>query len=85
MLLLIEVADTSLEYDREIKLPRYAAAGIPEVWVVNLVENIIEVYREPFVASGMGRYRTQTNFVEGDTLTPQAFPDQKITVGDVLV
>lgn len=56
VLLLIEVADTSLEYDREIKLPRYAVSGIPEVWIVNLVENIVEVYCNPFVASGMGRF-----------------------------
>jgi Uma2 family endonuclease len=85
VLLLIEVADTSLEYDREIKLPRYAASEIPEVWIVNLVENIIEVYCKPFVASGIGRYRIRTNFVEGDILTPQAFPDLKIAVSDVLV
>ena len=85
VLLLIEVADTSLEYDKEIKLPRYADAGIPEVWIVNLVENVIEVYREPFVAFGMGRYRIRMEFVEGDTLTPQSFPDLKIAVSDVLV
>ncbi|MFQ6039781.1 MAG: Uma2 family endonuclease [Candidatus Poribacteria bacterium] len=85
VLLLIEVADTSLEYDREVKLPRYAAAGIPEVWIVNLVENVIEVYREPFVASGMGRYRIRMEFVEGDMLTSQSFPDLKIEANVVLV
>ena len=85
VLFLIEVADTSLEYDREVKIPRYAAAGIPEVWIVNLVENLIEVYREPFVTSGMGRYRIRMVFVEGDTLTPQAFPDLKIEANLVLV
>lgn len=67
VLFLIEVADTSLEYDREVKLPRYAATGIPEVWIVNLVESIIEVYREPFLAFGTGRYRIRMDFVEGDT------------------
>lgn len=85
VLLLIEVADTSLEYDKMVKLPRYATAGIPEVWIVNLVENIIEVYREPFVAFGMGRYRIRMEFVEGETITPQAFGDLKIAVDDVLV
>jgi len=84
VLLLIEVADTSLEYDREIKLPRYANAGVPEVWIVNLVENIVEVYREPLVSSGMGYYRIRMNFVKGDTLMLQAFPDLKIAISDVL-
>ena len=47
VLLLIEVADTSLAQDREVKLPRYAAAGIPEVWIVALEEEHVEVYRRP--------------------------------------
>jgi len=85
VLLLIEVADTSLEYDKMVKLPRYAVAGIPEVWIVNLIENIIEVYREPFVSSGIGRYRIRMEFIKGDTITPQAFLDLKIATNNVLV
>ena len=46
-LLVIEVADTSVEYDREIKLPLYAESGIPEFWLINLEDNVIEVHREP--------------------------------------
>ena len=85
VLLLIEVADTSLENDKEIKLPRYAAAGISEVWIVNLVDNIIEVYREPLIlTNGMSRYRKRTYFVKGDTLTPQAISSLKIAVDEVL-
>ena len=45
--LLIEVANTSLDYDRTIKLPRYAEAGIPEVWIVDLEAQAIEQYCEP--------------------------------------
>ena len=45
ILLLIEVSD--LKYDREVKLPLYARAGIPEVWIVNLEAQILEVYRQP--------------------------------------
>lgn len=45
--LIIEVAETFAEYDRRIKLPLYARAGIPEVWLVNLPERIVEVYSEP--------------------------------------
>ena len=86
VLLLIEVADTTLESDKNIKLPRYAASKIEEVWLVNLVDNIIEVYREPFVLDdGTADYRTRRDFVKGDTLTPQAAPSLKIAVDDVLV
>ena len=46
-LLVIEVADTSLSYDRNIKLSRYARAGVPEVWIIDLNRARIEVYREP--------------------------------------
>jgi Uma2 family endonuclease len=45
VLLLVEVAESSLSFDRKVKLPRYAAAGIPEVWIVNLSERRLECYR----------------------------------------
>lgn len=47
VLLIIEVADTSTEYDRLVKLPVYAAAGIPETWLLDLNRRLIEVYRQP--------------------------------------
>ncbi len=47
VLLLIEVADTSLDYDRNVKIPLYARHKIPEVWLVNLEEKTIEVFRHP--------------------------------------
>jgi Uma2 family endonuclease len=47
VLLLVEVADSSLSYDREVKLPNYAIAGIPEYWIVNLIDKQIEVHRNP--------------------------------------
>lgn len=47
ILLIVEVADTSLEHDRDTKLPLYAAAGIPEYWLVNLSDRSVGVYREP--------------------------------------
>ncbi|RTH24166.1 hypothetical protein CSW38_09350 [Thermus scotoductus] len=46
-LLVIEVADTSLDYDLTVKLPLYAKAGIPEVWVVDLVREKVHVFRKP--------------------------------------
>jgi Uma2 family endonuclease len=45
--LLVEVADSSLQFDRLQKRPQYAAAGIPEYWIVNLVDRCLEVYSEP--------------------------------------
>lgn len=56
VLLIVEVADTTLHFDTEIKVPRYAAAGIPEVWVVDLQGECIHVYRKPG-AGGYGEVR----------------------------
>jgi Uma2 family endonuclease len=79
VLLIIEVAETSLVEDREIKLPRYASSGVPEVWIVNLIENIVEVYREPLtLANGIPGYRRRTDFRPGELLSPEAFPDLEI-------
>ena len=101
VLLLIEVADATLRNDKEIKLPRYAASKIEEVWIVNLVDNIIEVYREPIqLANGTAGYLTRifcglrfyvnhrakrAEFVKGNTLTPKALPSLEIAVDDVLI
>ena len=47
ILLVIEVAETSLEYDREVKIPRYAQAGIPEVWLLDVQHQLVMVYTQP--------------------------------------
>jgi Uma2 family endonuclease len=47
VLLVLEVSDTTLSQDRSLKLPLYAGAGIPEIWIVNLLEERLEVYRAP--------------------------------------
>ena len=80
VLLLVEVADASLGYDRDVKLPLYARAGIPEFWIVNRSENQIEVYRQP----AGDRYRSVTIHERGDTVSPLAFPDISVQVADVL-
>lgn len=73
--LLIEVADTSLLVDRRVKLPLYAAAGIPEVWLVDLTTDTVEVYRQP-----EGReYRDCTRATTG-IVAPLAAPDLQIDV-----
>ena len=80
VLLLIEVADSSVDYDRNEKLPRYARAGIPEVWITVLPEGIVEAHTEP---SG-GRYTHTRIFVSGDTITPGCFPDIALPVSEIL-
>jgi Uma2 family endonuclease len=71
VLLLVEVADTSLEFDREVKLPLYAEAGIPEVWLVNLKENLLEVYRDP----RGGRYREIRLLSPEEEVSPTLLPE----------
>ena len=71
VLLLVEVADTTLAFDRDIKLPRYAAAGIPEVWIVALEEDQVAVYRNP----GAEGYAEEKAFKRGEAVTIEALPE----------
>jgi Uma2 family endonuclease len=79
-LLVIEVADTSVQYDRSTKIPQYARAAIPEAWLVNLPADGIEVYRTP----RDGRYTEVTTVSRGDTLTPLALPGVELSVDEIL-
>ena len=78
--LLIEVADSTLSYDRGSKLPAYGRAGIREVWIINLPEHKIEVYREPHYLG----YASKNVLREKDQASPQAFPDAAIDVQTLL-
>lgn len=78
--LLIEVADTSVTYDREVKIPLYAGAAIAEAWLVNLPGDCIDVFREP----ADGRYTDVRTARRGETVAPLAFPDRTLRVDDVL-
>lgn len=80
VLLLIEVADTTLGLDREEKLPAYGRAGIPEVWLVNLLEGAIEVYREPHYVG----YAARQVWRPGALGSAAAFPDVPVDVGELL-
>ena len=80
VVLIIEVADTSLAYDRDVKIPLYARAGIAEVWLVDLDGARIEVYRTP---SGDG-YRDTRVLARGGALSPAAFPGVSVPVAEVL-
>ena len=78
--LVIEVADTSVEKDREVKFPIYASAGIPEAWLLNISEESLEVHRYP-TPDG---YQEVHILHRGDAIAPQAFPDLILTVADLL-
>jgi Uma2 family endonuclease len=80
VLLLIEVSDTTVEFDRNTKAPLYARSGIPEVWLVNLRDQVVEVLREP-TAQG---YVRNTRVVRGQRLASLAFPDLVLPVDDLL-
>ena len=79
VLLLIEVADSSLRFDRTVKLPLYARAGIPEVWIVDLRRRVVDVHRAP----GDGRYDDIVTKQMGDTLSPALAPEVRLTLDQV--
>ncbi len=78
--LIVEVADTTTQSDREIKIPLYAEGGIPEVWLVNIREQCLEVYRTP---SAEG-YQVVKKLQRGQKISLQAFPDVEIAVDEIL-
>ena len=78
-LLLIEVADSSLAYDRTTKLRLYAEAGIPEYWIVDCATETVEVHRTP----DRDGYRDVTRGGGTTPLTLQAFPDVALTPAQI--
>ena len=78
--LVIEVADSTLAYDRGAKLARYAAAGIPEVWVANLRAREVTSYAEPSGAE----YTAVRIYRAGESICPRAFPDVVLAVSDFM-
>jgi Uma2 family endonuclease len=75
----VEVSDSSLPYDRDVKLPAYAAAGIQEVWIVDLGGGQIEVYRDPLA----GGYQARVVTSDDDQLTPLALSAVTVSVRDI--
>jgi Uma2 family endonuclease len=80
-LLVLEVAETTLKYDRDVKAPRYAAAGVPEVWIENLNEDVLLVYRDPAGRS----YRTSLTLRRGDSVSVGALADVAFPVDQLLL
>jgi len=78
--LLIEVADSSLEYDRDVKIPLYASSGITEVWLVDIYEQVIIVYRYP----SENGYSDIQKLSRGEKISIQAFSEINLVVDDIL-
>lgn len=79
-LLVIEVCETTLSYDRHVKLPLYAAAGIPEVWLISLKDQTLSRYSRPRSAD----YEMATNHHKGDILAPTHLPTCAIPLAEIL-
>ncbi len=80
VLLVVEVADSSQRTDREQKIPLYARAGLPEVWLVDLPRDVIEVYREP----AAGAYRSVQTVARDATLAILKLPGVTLPATEVL-
>jgi Uma2 family endonuclease len=80
LFLVIEVSDSTLRYDREDKRPAYARNGVREFWILNLQDQVLEIFRDP----ADGAYRESRTLVADETIAPLAFPDLILRVGDFL-
>lgn len=81
-LLIVEVADSSLTVDRMTKGRVYAAATVPEYWIVDLGGEAVDIYRDPDAAER--QYRHHSRAKRGDVIRPLAFPDAAVAVDDLL-
>lgn len=77
---LIEVAQSSLAFDREVKIPHYARAGIRETWLINLDAQQVEIFCDAAPAG----YETTVVHRRGVVIAPQAFPAFTVKVDDLL-
>ncbi|HIK12370.1 MAG TPA: Uma2 family endonuclease [Oscillatoriaceae cyanobacterium M33_DOE_052] len=80
ILLLIEVADTTADFDREVKIPLYAQNQITEVWLVDITAQTLAVFREPTPTG----YRYQQQLTMGDKVAMAVFPDLEIGVAEFM-
>lgn len=80
VLLVVEVADTSLQIDRVVKLPLYARAGITEVWIIDLVTRAVEIYSDP----NQGVYRNSHTVRGDEPLSPAKLPSLSIPASALL-
>lgn len=79
VLLLIEVSDSTLKYDRDVKLKLYAKASVAEVWIVNLPKKILEVYSLP----SEDKYTSVEKYEKAQTVSPKSLPKIMINTADI--
>lgn len=78
--LIIEVAESSIHYDRDVKAPLYARCDVHEYWLVDLNENVLHRYLLP----ERGSYRTAQRFARGQSLAPELLPNCVVSIDDLL-
>ena len=84
ILLVIEIADSTLKYDQETKLPLYAEAGISDYWIFNLVKNYLETYSEPYQDSqGNFGYTVKRIVLPNQAIALPYFPDLSLDLSKV--
>ena len=94
LLVVVEVSDTTLSYDRNVKLPLYAAARIPEAWIVDLQDRKVEVYADPGAGpASMGGsaqgyqtsgYHVSSSYAPGETIVSETIAGLSLPVDEVL-
>jgi len=82
--LVVEVADATLAFDRERRARLYARAGIQDYWVLNLVERQLEVHRTPTTSGQSPRYQDIRTITASQSIAPLGCPDVSIAVADLL-
>lgn len=81
--MICEVADSSLAYDRKVKLDLYARADIREYWIVNLNDRVVEVYRQPVTIGRRVTYQLRLELLPSQRIAPLAFPDVEIALSEI--
>ena len=85
--LIVEISDNTLAYDRRTKTGLYARAGVAEYWIVNLVDRVLEVHRQPAPMTDMPLghgYRSVVQYTAEQTVSPLAAPSQVVPVAALL-
>jgi Uma2 family endonuclease len=80
VLLLIEVSDSTMSYDRRVKIAMYAEANIEEVWLINLSRKIVEVYTQP----ENGKYKVVAKLGKTQSISPKLLPELTVWVSDII-
>jgi Uma2 family endonuclease len=79
VLLVMEVSDSTLRFDLKIKLKYFAAASIPEVWIQDVNEDVLHIFREP---EG-GKYSVSMQLTRGNAISPVGFPEVQFSTDDL--